>query len=507
MHAIEFDNVTFSYGNSPSPILRSVSFCVEEGEFVALVGDNGSGKSTIARMCDAFLAPNEGIVRVLGHDIGQISSTDDLFALRSEVGFVFQNPDDQLVASLVIDEVAFGPRNLGLPRAEVFERIDEALRATGMADAIGHDVNTLSGGQRQRIAIADALAMRPRLLILDEPTSMIDAAGRLAIMEVVERLHASGMAILLITHNPTEAARADRVLHMSDGSVTDAKPCPTFQPHSSPIASAASTHRQEATSAPADPIIRFERVSFRYDEGPSFGIGMMSASQAAPSVLNDLDLDVYEGELLAIAGPNGSGKTTLIQHMNGLLRPSAGRVLVNGTDTATKAGANQARRIVGVSFQYPERSLFAEAVHDEIAFGPRNLGLREDEVDERVRTAALQLALPYEQFAQRNPFDLSGGEQRKVAIASVLAMRPRVLVLDEPCASMDARAHDHLIGLLASLKSAGQTIVLVTHEESDIALLADRVFRLGHAAHGRDVESESPTHEHAASSPANPQKS
>ncbi len=504
MHAIEFQNVSFSYGPDAPPALTDVSFHIDEGEFVALVGNNGSGKSTVARLCDAFAAPTSGAACVLGHDIASIAGTDDVFALRREVGFVFQNPDDQLVASLVVDEVAFGPRNLGLPREDILARINEALAAVGMSDAIGRDVNALSGGQRQRIAIADALAMRPRLLILDEPTSMIDAEGKRDLMSVIERLHDGGMTILLITHDPSEAARAERILRMRDGRVSEvshghmcagarestpaamqaaasAAPPAATQPAAAPPAASAPVPPTPpaAPSEPPAPLIRFENVSFTYDGATTRTFALMTPQAPATPALSNVDLAIYEGETLAVAGPNGSGKTTLIQHMNGLLKPTCGRVFVNGTDTSSKAGANAARRVVGITFQYPERSLFAETVRDEIAFGPRNLGLAEDEVDQRVRTALDALALPYELFAERNPFGLSGGEQRKVAIAAVLAMRPRVLVLDEPCAGMDIPSHDHLIGLLRQLKATRQTIVIVTHEQRDIDILADRVFRLG----------------------------
>ncbi len=490
MHAIEFTDVTFAYAEDLPPVLRAASFVVEPGEFVALVGTNGSGKSTIAKMTDAFLAPQGGSVRVLGLDVGEIGGTSEAFDLRRRVGFVFQNPDDQLVASIAIDEVAFGPANLGVAREDLIERVDAALAAVGMTQAAGRNVNTLSGGQRQRIAIADALAMRPDLLVLDEPTSMLDVQGRHDVREILQRLHADGLTILLVTHDPAEAALADRVLHVKEGRVCSldlselsAQETPrgvhkVGEHEAAAQADARKANDHEAAAQAGEPLIRFQDVSFSYGKAGAARTALFTDTRDEAVVFEHLNLEVRAGETLAIAGPNGSGKTTLIQHMNGLLKPTAGTVSVNGIDTASRAGANAARRVVGISFQYPERSLFSQTVFDEVAFGPRNLGLGEEEVDARVREALAGVALPFEAFAKREPFKLSGGEQRKVAIASVLALQPKVLVLDEPCASMDLPTHAHFIELFDRLKRQGQTMVLVTHDERDIELLADRVFRL-----------------------------
>ncbi len=512
LKAIEFDNVCFSYGSQSldghhdgeSSVLDHASFTVDEGEFIALVGNNGSGKSTITKMVDAFIAPDYGTARVLDCDIGNLASKSDVYKLRRDIGFVFQNPDDQLVAPLVIDEVAFGPRQLGLPKEDIIARIENALNAVDMIDAIGRDVNTLSGGQRQRIAIADALAMQPKLLILDEPTSMLDAQNRKSVTDIVQHLHKEGITILLVTHNPEEAMLADRVLEIKNGKVLQAD-CSTWEkslrintPKPSMI-----KQKEKPTSAnlnrkaAAKPIICFDNVSFRYGPETEKSVNILGSTPNDKLVLENINLQVFDGEFLAIAGPNGSGKTTLIQHMNGLLQPTCGEVTVDGMSTATQAGANAARRKVGVVFQYPERSLFAQTVAEDVAFGLKNKLKNElrsnpksslasssesndharENIKERVHSAMDAVGLPYEDYANRNPFNLSGGEQRKAAIAGVIAASPQVLVLDEPCAGMDLEAHAQLMNLFAQLHQAGQTIVLVTHDEQDIATMTDRVFR------------------------------
>lgn len=491
--AIEFENVSFSYGNCDAPVLDNVTFSMERGDFVALVGNNGSGKSTVAKLADAFLLPSSGEVRLFGMSTSQTASkgADALLKARRNVGFVFQNPNDQLVATTVADEVAFGPSNLGLPKHEVVARVEYALAEVGMLDCAGRDVNTLSGGQKQRIAIADSLAMRPELLILDEPTSMLDEVGRKDVLEIVKRLNKAGMAVLWVTHSANEAHAANRVLEISNGAISQTTASELERAHAKLFEGlrTLSTVRDRQKDGASDksaadsassknPPIVFSNVSFAYSQENERGIDIFSSPASAKSVLENVNLDVAEGMLGVISGSNGSGKSTLVQHMNGLLKPTSGEVSVCGRNTSTKQGANAARRNVGICFQYPERSLFAQTVYDDIAFGPRSLGLNEHEVEVRTREAMEQLVLPFDKFAKRSPFDLSGGEQRKVSLAGVLAMRPKVLVMDEPFAGLDAPTHAHLLELVMRMKKEGQTIVLVTHDQGDIELLADYVYEL-----------------------------
>lgn len=487
---LAFDDVSFSYDGAAN-VLEGVSFSVLPGQMVALVGNNGSGKSTVAKLAEAFLFPSSGSVSALGRPTDEVAlseGADGVLALRSHMGLVMQNPDDQMVASIVVDEVAFGPSNLGLPKEEVVARVQHALDSVGMTRCMGCDVNTLSGGQRQRVAMADALAMRPSLLILDEPTSMLDEAGRRDVREIVCGLRDQGMAVLWITHFPEEAALADLVLRMEDGKVAEAVPKAALESHT--FTAADGTHEDPCalfvTTRPskAEPdgrrmkVIEFKDASFAYSGENELGVDVFAQPKDARPVFQHVDLEVFEGETLAIVGPNGCGKSTLLQHMNGLLRPTSGEVLVCGTPTATKAGANAARRKVGLCLQYPERSLFCQTVRDEVAFGPRNIGMEGEQLHARVRDTMEALGLPYDEYAERTPFDLSGGEQRKVALAGVVALGPKVLALDEPCSGLDGPSHAMVMKTLASMKASGQTIVMVTHDMRDVETLADRVWRM-----------------------------
>lgn len=485
--AISFQNVSFAYAGRP--VLRELSLEVAAGTFAALMGGNGSGKSTLLRLACGLLQPAAGCVRVHGRDTAEERG----FAVRRRCGIVFQNPDDQLVASLVGNEVAFGPENLGLSRAEVRERVAEALAAVGLAGFEERQTHSLSGGQKQRLALAGALAMRPQALLLDEASSMLDPQGRADLMRTVRALADDGMTVLMATHDAREASGADRIITLDGGRIAsdipadaqraphereDAVACCISASAASPIpADAAAAPRSPRAVAPQDALLGFDEVTYTYDDDGD-----------ARTALRDICLSIGSGELVAIVGRTGSGKSTLIQHANGLLHPTAGCVLLRGRDIASKAAANEARRSVGLVMQYPEQQLFASTVYEDVAFGPENLGLAPAEVDERVRQALDQVGLSFEELAERNPFHLSGGQQRRVAIAGVLAMRPDVLVLDEPCAGLDPSAHAALVQLLADLHAAGQTIIMVTHDLDDARTLATRTIAMRDGRVQRDEQ-------------------
>ena len=548
---IDSSNLGFTY-DGQTFALRDVNVHVNAGEFVCILGGNGSGKSTFAKHINALLAPDEGSMTVDGSDTRDQQA---LYLIRSTAGMVFQNPDDQLVASLVEDDVAFGPENLGIEPSEIAARVTRSLAEVGLMGFEKHETHALSGGQKQRVAIAGVLAMEPKILILDEASSMLDPRGRKGLVRVCRELHETGLTIVMITHFMEEAAEADRVIVLEEGRVAlegtpdevlvrtdvlarlnlevpfacdfsvqlrdsgvDVVPCVHESALIAQLRNAAPaafpcaegyTVAQDASAvcaiapmklpplprtstAEGTPLIEFDHVSYTYDaamakrQQKAAKRGKASTDVQAerakwgndPDALwavRDVTFSVMEGEFLGIAGHTGSGKSTLIQHMNALVRPTMGRVLVDGKDISDKAAATQARSLVGVVFQYPEHQLFAATVFDDVAFGPRNMGLSEEEVVERVKESLAQVGLDYDEVQEKSPFELSGGQQRRVAFAGVLAMRPRVLVLDEPAAGLDPAARRDFLGMISDLHKRGLTVVMVSHSMDDLARLTDRV--------------------------------
>ena len=558
---IDFENVSFTY-DGVRAVLDGVDVHVPRGEFLCVLGGNGSGKSTLAKHVNALFVPDEGRVVVDGHDTADPACT---YLVRSTAGMVFQNPDDQLVASLIENDVAFGPENLGVPSDRLRERVTRALADVGLMGFERKETAALSGGQKQRVAIAGVLAMEPRILVLDEASSMLDPRGRAGLMRVCRELHEAGMTIVMITHFMEEAALADRVIVLQDGRVrlegtpqdvlartdeleglnleapfacevsTDLRkiglPVPVEIDEASLARSIVgaldlpatewtdgATRRPACdgatgTEAGADArlpqrpateegkaegcadgaaLVAFEHVSFAYasaaerrkmrkrsrtTEGAADGRAWGNSPDAVWA-LRDVSFTVHEGDFFGIAGHTGSGKSTLLQLMNGLNVPTEGRVLVEGVDTADKKKAAALRGHVGLVFQYPERQLFAATVYEDVAFGPRNLGLPSGEVDRRVRESLRQVGLDFEELRDKSPFALSGGQQRRVAFAGVLAMRPRTLILDEPVAGLDPRARADFLDLIRKLHESGLTVVMVSHDMDDLANLCTRLIVL-----------------------------
>ncbi|MBX9035198.1 energy-coupling factor transporter ATPase [Gordonibacter massiliensis (ex Traore et al. 2017)] len=587
---IDCTDIEFTY-DGERLALAGVDLHVGAGEFVCILGGNGSGKSTLAKHLNALLLPDKGSVTVDGYSTAEARN---VYRIRSTAGMVFQNPDDQLVASLVEDDVAFGPENLGVETAELVRRVEECLRQVGLVGFETHETQALSGGQKQRVAIAGVLAMQPKVLILDEASAMLDPRGRKGLMRVCKELNAQGMAVVMITHFMEEAAEADRVVVLDHGKVackgapqdvlvrTDVlanlnlevpfacdlslklqelgldvptcvkEPqlvdavasaigegsCPPVilsgatggsavegsraaqagsatavaagDPSTAPLRGSAQDDKEGCVAASAqdggaesvaastcddnsdDAVIAFQGVSFTYN--PSKGKrkrGKRAKAEAeagkradwgndpdAVWALRDIDFSVKRGEFFGIAGHTGSGKSTLIQHMNGILHPTRGRVLVEGRDVADKAQAASVRADVGVVFQYPEHQLFADTVYNDVAFGPRNLKLSDDEVDARVRESLELVRLDFDEVQGLSPFELSGGQQRRVAFAGVLAMRPGILVLDEPVAGLDPAARRDFLALIAHLHEQGRTVVMISHSMDDLAERCDRVLVL-----------------------------
>jgi len=507
---IEFDNVTYAY---PLPnggriaALREISLRIEEGEYVAVVGANGSGKSTLARHLNALLVPDNGCVTVAGldtHDQTQHA------AIHRTVGMVFQRPEDQIVASLVEEDVAFGVENIGVPSGEIRARVDEALETVGMSAMRLRPPHQLSAGQQQRVALAGVLAMRPRCIVFDEATAMLDPAGRRVVREMMVDLHRAGLTIITITHFMEEALDAQRVVALERGRVAlDGPPETVFADAAllctlgldlPPAAGLAHTLRQHFPALPAGlltvpalvealdalphhtvelPVVQTEPspvagtplIAVR-DLGHTYMLGTPLAQRS----LEGVSLDVVEGTAHGLLGATGSGKSTLMQHLNGLLRPQEGTVRVGEYALADpKTDVRAVRRMVGLVFQLPEAQIFEQYVGDEIAYGPRLQGLLGDSLRQRVRWAMELVGMGFTAFKDRFTFALSGGEKRKVALASILALRPSVLLLDEPTAGLDPASHRELLAHLQKLKETGITLVLSSHRMEDVAALTGHV--------------------------------
>ena len=548
---IECRGISFSYDGT-AKALDGIDLNIADGEFFCILGGNGSGKSTFAKHLNALLQPDAGTVRIDGMDA---SDPELVYDIRSTAGMVFQNPDDQLVATLVEDDVAFGPENLGVPSAQIAQRVRDVLKAVGLVGFERHETHALSGGQKQRVALAGALAMEPRVLILDEASSMLDPRGRKGLMKACRALHDRGMTIVMITHFMEEAAEADRVAVFQAGRVAmlgtpeeiltradelaqlnldmPASCClgRTLRAKGVPVCAQvreadmvaeiaqAYTERSEAGTAgqssasqleiadgtvsadnednESEPVIELSRVSYSYSLSPRERRRWHKCSAAAgksnkqalwgndpssPWALRDVSLTVRRGEFLGLAGHTGSGKSTLVQHLNGLIRPQEGSVCALGLDLSQKKDAAAVKAKVGVVFQYPERQLFAEAVVQDVAFGPRNLGLSQDEVARRVASSLARVGLDLATIGDKSPFELSGGQQRRVAFAGVLAMEPEVLVLDEPMAGLDPAARRDFLELIGRLHDEGLTVVMVSHSMDDLANCCDRIVVMNEGA-------------------------
>ena len=548
---IECRGVSFSYDGA-ARALDGIDLSIKDGEFFCILGGNGSGKSTFAKHLNALLQPDAGTVRVNGMDA---SDPELVYDIRSTAGMVFQNPDDQLVATLVEDDVAFGPENLGVESAKIAQRVREVLKAVGLVGFERHETHALSGGQKQRVALAGVLAMEPRVLILDEASSMLDPRGRKGLMKACHALHDRGMTIVMITHFMEEAAEADRVAVFRAGLVAmlgtpeeiltradelaqlnldmpascclgralrekGVSVCAQVR-EADMVAEVAQAYTERRRTGIAgrpfasdpripdnvssaidsadalEPVIEISHLSYSYSlsarerrrwhkrsaaEGASNKQALWGNDPSSPWALRNVSLTVRRGEFLGLAGHTGSGKSTLVQHLNGLIRPQEGSVYALGLDLANKKDAAAVKAKVGVVFQYPERQLFAETVAQDVAFGPHNLGLSQDEVDRRVESSLARVGLDLAAVGDKSPFELSGGQQRRVAFAGVLAMEPEVLVLDEPMAGLDPGARRDFVGLIDRLHREGLTVVMVSHSMDDLANCCDRIVVMNEGA-------------------------
>ncbi|MDR1093010.1 MAG: energy-coupling factor transporter ATPase [Clostridiales bacterium] len=655
---VQLKNVSYAYrGETFVPAVKNVSLEIGEGVFAALCGQNGSGKSTLARLMNGLLTPDEGDVIIGGIPLGDEKKTETvngvampydkrLYEIRRSLGIVFQNPDNQTVAAVIEDDIAFGPENIGVPTAEIRERVDAALKSVGMSEYAERTASRLSGGQKQRIAIAGILALKPRVIVLDESTAMLDPKGRAEVLDTVRRLNRDeGITIVLITHFMEEAALADQIYVMNEGGIClsggreifwkeraklreiglKAPPaaelaerlraagvpvpeevcseteladalcflpcaerkaentahnsqftihnaqlkdkdnaqcnghfslsqpvidCPAkenspakkeksvgelsdnaeFTMHNAQlkdgVINAERNGDEKNTTETVDcglctvdckekseivhcelcivncpPVIDMRELSFSYSPGTAF----------SADALKEVTLSVREGDFLGVIGHTGSGKSTLAQHLNGLIKMQTptrrqrrrgvrqGTLHVFGMDLSQKklkpnfsilnsqfsippgklSGYKILRGLVGMVFQYPEYQLFDETVLKDVGFGPRNLGLPADEIAERCKWAIEAVGLDYGKIKDMSPFELSGGQKRRAAIAGVIAMKPKVLILDEPTAGLDPKGREEIMELILKIKAEScPTIVMISHDMDEIARRCNRILVL-----------------------------
>ena len=531
---IRAEQVRFQYkkrdvdGNviATEEILKGVDLTIKKGEFIALLGRNGSGKTTFSKQLNAILRPSEGTVTV---DEMGTRDAEKLYEIRQHVGMVFQNPDNQMVAANVEEEVAFGPENLGMESDTIVARVKQALEQVRMWKRRKTAPNHLSGGQKQRIAIAGILAMHPDYIVLDEPTAMLDPKGRKEVMEALQRLNQEQeMTVILITHDMEEAALASRVILLADGQVRfDGTPEKFFGADvllaemgmeaplsyrvrkfidrdvfvekvgdaredeaatgkrknlseydklgreweaSSELVDKKKNEKAEAqTDEKNQDLLSLQHVSYIYSPGTAY----------EKVALDDVSLSLGKGEIVGLAGHTGSGKSTMIQLLNGLLKPTGGTVTFEGKDIHAKGySGNYLRSRVGMVFQYPEHQMICDTVWEDVAFGPGKQGLTEEACKTRVEEALRFVDLP-EKYYQASPLQLSGGQKRRVAIAGVLAMHPEYIILDEPAAGLDAEGKREIFDRIRRMsREQGIGVLLVSHSMEDLAEYADRIIVL-----------------------------
>jgi len=505
---IKIQNFTFHYSDAQRPALKNINLEIEDGQFVLVTGPSAGGKSSLCR-CINGLIPHfyggkvAGRVEVQGLNTTQHSPKE----LATKVGIIFQDPESQLVTQDVEREIAFGLENLAFPRDLISKRIEESLDTLGISTLRHRPIHELSGGEKQKVAIASVLALHPEILILDEPTSELDPKSAEEVLSIVQRLNDElGITIILIEHRLDRVIQhTDRLIVLDGGRIavddnTRNALHNNYQKISDtgiglpPIIKLA--HQLEAigiTDNKTPLTVKegrmalqggFQKTSGQFPQHDQRNIGkpvievekLWYAYPEGLAALKNVSLVIGEGEFVAIMGRNASGKTTLVKHFNGLLKPTKGSVVIQGIDTRHATIAELARE-VGFVFQNPNDHLLADTVEEEIDFTLKNLDLENGEI--RSRTNEVLGRFRLDKYRRQYPRALSGGEKQRVALASVLAVQPKILILDEPTRGMEYRLKTELMKFLQEYVAQGNTVVLVTHDVETVAEYADRVILLG----------------------------
>ncbi len=515
MKFIECENVKYSYPaegeiNKSEEWLKfavdGVDFDALRGEFIAVLGHNGSGKSTFARLLNRIFKPSEGNIFVEGLDA---SDDKNIWDIRKKVGMVFQNPDNQIVATVVEEDVAFGVENIGIESDEIVERVEKALKAVDMLEDAKKAPHLLSGGQKQRVAVAGILAMKPDCIIFDEATAMLDPIGRKKIIDIILSLNKKeNVTVILITHFMEEALLADRVFVMEKGKVAlKGTPKEVFMNAGEikrlglemPVgADIGNRIRKLGFNVRGDIIYDDELVDYilktglknieyiKLDNKRNFKDKIIEVKNVSyvygeksvfeKTALKNVSFDIYKGEIAALIGHTGSGKSTLVQTLNGLIKPSEGLILYDGKNIwGNDFDIKNIRKQVGIVFQYPENQFFEETIFKDALFGPLNMGFSEKDAKEKVIEAFAMVGID-EALFEKSPFELSGGQKRRAAIAGVIAMSPNVLILDEPTAGLDPLGKNEILKNIRDMRDRlNMTVVMVSHSMEEVCGIADSI--------------------------------
>ena len=490
------EDVSFRYRDRQGAAINHISFSVQPGEVLLIAGASGCGKTTLVRAINGLIPRSykgeaSGRVLVFGED----TSGWKLSQISQKVGTVLQDPERQILGTKVLNEVAFGLENLGVPRAETYARVDEALELLKIMHLRDRETFLLSGGEKQKVALAGVLAMRPSILLLDEPLASLDPASAQDSLDMVRRLADQGMTVLIVEHRVEDVLRIhpDRVMFLSDGLIR-------YLGELGGLSKAVNYHE---VKLPANDIVELARLDKAPAElhilpGVTQPVGSSSESPALVrfedvdfgydpdvEVLHGLNLEIKRGDVIAVLGPNGAGKTTFVKHAIGLLKPRHGRVFVAGRDTR-EASVAQIASTLGYVFQSPSHMLFAPTVHEELAFGPTNLKHPADQIEKEVKQALKIVNLSEKE--QDPPLALSFGQQKRVSIAAILAMQSRILVMDEPTAGQDYQNYMNFMDAILQLPGF-EAILFITHDVDLAVIYANRVLMI---ADGRLIADGTP---------------
>jgi len=487
------DNLSFRYRDREAKAIREISFDAKQGEILLIAGASGCGKTTLIR-CINGLIPRSYKGEINGSVLifGEETKRWPLSKISQKIGTVLQDPERQILGTKVLNEVAFGLENLGLPREEIIQRADEALDILKISDLRDRETFNLSGGEKQKVALAGVLAMRPSILLLDEPLASLDPASALETLDMVRMLADEGMMVLMVEHRVEDVLRIkpNRIIFMSNGEIRylgnikglvnvvdyreiklPAKMIIERAVKDPPPA--AIKILPSSTSEKKESLVHFEEVGFSYEKDTE--------------VLHGINLDIRRGDVIAILGPNGAGKTTFVKHAIGLLKPKTGRVLVEGRDTRDATVA-QIASTVGYVFQSPSHMLFAPTVYEELAFGPKNLKHPKEQIEKEVKEALKIVNLADKE--KDPPLAMSFGQQKRVSIAAILAMRSRILVMDEPTAGQDYLNYMNFMDSILQMPGF-EAILFITHDVDLAVIYANRVILV---ANGR-VQADGKPHE------------